>query len=104
MSDISKIINNSIKSVINESDETVEAIKKGAKRAVETIKSKAKEIQDDMSTGKAAEIVYDKLHPEKPDVAFELAKKLNKVNRELAAEKNLGIGEHLTKAGTKSSC
>ncbi len=109
MSNISKIIDKSVKNVISESDDTAEAIKTGVKKAAEAIKGKSKEIYNDLATGKAGQIVYDKLHPEKPDIALELGKKLGKVNRELAAERqalaaerNLGVGEHLTRAGKKA--
>ncbi len=43
--------------------------------------------------------LYDKLHPEKPDLAFETMKKLAKKNREL---QNMGVGDHLAKAGEKA--
>jgi hypothetical protein len=43
--------------------------------------------------------LYDKLHPEKPDLAFETVKKLAKKNREL---QNMGVGDHLAKAGEKA--
>ncbi len=82
MSDISKIINDSIASVVSEG-------------VVDKVKEKYKEVIDDMASGKAAEIVYDKLHPEKTDVGFEMAKKLAKVQ-------NMGVGEHLAKAGKKA--
>ena len=66
MSDISKIINDSIASVVSEG-------------AIDKVKEKYKEVIDDMASGKAAEIVYDKLHPEKTDVDFEMSKKLANV-------------------------
>jgi hypothetical protein len=86
MSDISKIISDSISSVVSEG-------------VVDKIKEKAKEISDDMASGKAAEIVYDKLHPEKTDVGFEMAKKLAKMRQ---AHEDMGVGEHLSKAGKKA--
>lgn len=43
--------------------------------------------------------LYDKLHPEKPDLAFETVKKLAKKNREL---QSMGVGAHLAKAGEKA--
>jgi hypothetical protein len=101
MSDISKIINDSIASVVSEG-------------VVDKVKEKYKEVIDDMASGKAAEIVYDKLHPEKTDVGFEMAKKLAKVRQEHGFEmakklakvrqehENMGVGEHLAKAGKKA--
>ena len=86
MSDISKIINDSIASVVSEG-------------VVDKVKEKYKEVIDDMANDKAAEIVYDKLHPEKTDVSFEMAKKLAKVRQE---HENMGVGEHLAKAGKKA--
>ena len=47
--------------------------------------------------------LYDKLHPEKPDVAFETVKKLGKKLRdERAAAEGMGVKEHLAKAGQKA--
>jgi hypothetical protein len=101
MSDISKIINDSIASVVSEG-------------VVDKVKEKYKEVIDDMASGKAAKIVYDKLHPEKTDVGFEMAKKLAKVRQEHGFEmakklakvrqehENMGVGEHLAKAGKKA--
>jgi len=86
MSDISKIINDSITSVVNEG-------------AVDKVKEKYKEVIDDLASGKAAGIVYDKLHPEKTDVGFEMAKRLAKVRQ---AQEDMGVGEHLAKAGKKA--
>lgn len=101
MSDISKIINDSIASVVSEGAihklATVDAIADSG--VMGDIKKKIKEIKDDMASGKAAEIVYDKLHPEKTDVGFEMAKKLAKVRQE---HENMGVGEHLAKAGKKA--
>jgi len=86
MSDISKIINDSISNVVSEG-----IIDKGKELYKQTI--------DDMSSGKAAEIVYDKIHPEKTDIGFEMAKKIAKVRK---AQEDMGTGEHLTKAGKKA--
>lgn len=90
MSDIAKIINESIQSIINE-ESFVEKGKRIYKQAI-----------DDMSHGRAAEIIYDKTHPEKRDAALELAKKLSKKTAALEAEKNIGVQEHLTRAGKKT--
>jgi hypothetical protein len=43
--------------------------------------------------------LYDKLNPEKPDLAFETVKKLAKKNQEL---QGMGVKEHLAKAGKKA--
>lgn len=43
--------------------------------------------------------LYDKLNPEKPDLAFETVKKLAKKNQEL---QGMGVGAHLAKAGKKA--
>jgi hypothetical protein len=86
MSNISKIINDSITSVVNEG-------------VVDKIKEKAKEVIDDMGSGKAAEIVYDKLHPEKTDIGYEMAKKLAKMRQ---AQEDMPASEHLAKAGKKA--
>ncbi len=68
-----------------------------------------KQAIDDMASGKAAEIVYDKIHPEKPDMTLEMAKrlgrtvqKLKQTEEELRREKELGVGEHLARAGKKA--
>ena len=101
MSDISKIINDSIASVVSEGAihklAAVDAIADSG--VMGDIKKKIKEIKDDMASGKAAEIVYDKLHPEKTDVGFEMAKKLAKMRQ---AHEDMGVGEHLSKAGKKA--
>jgi hypothetical protein len=47
--------------------------------------------------------LYDKLHPEKPDLAFETVKKLGKkLKDERAAAEGMGVKEHLAKAGQKA--
>ena len=112
MSDISKIINDSIASVVSEGAiHKLAAVNAIANSGVMgDIKKKIKEIKDDMASGKAAEIVYDKLHPEKTDVGFEVAKALAKVRQEHEKElakvrqehENMGVGEHLAKAGKKA--
>jgi len=116
MSSLDRIINESIQKVISENESIV-------KKTVEGAKKFWRQAQDDMSRGRAAEIVYDKLHPEKPDLAYEVVKKLAKQNAELAQQKaelvqqkaelaqqkgelaqaeNMGVREHLTKAGQKA--
>ena len=82
MSDIAKLIDDSIAAVMNEG-----------------VVDKAKEVISDLKSGKAAEIVYDKLNPDKPDFKFETIKKLAKKNREL---EGMGAKEHLAKAGEKA--
>lgn len=97
MSSLDRIINESIQKVISENEN--ESI---VKKTVEGAKKFWRQAQDDMSRGRAAEIVYDKLHPEKPDPAYEVVKKLAKQNAKLAQAENMGVGEHLTKAGQKA--
>jgi len=47
--------------------------------------------------------LYDALHPEKPDLAFETVKKLGKkLREERAAAADMGVKEHLAKAGQKA--
>ena len=95
MSSLDRIINESIQKVISENESIV-------KKTVEGAKKFWRQAQDDMSRGRAAEIVYDKLHPEKPDLAYEVVKKLAKQNAKLAQAENMGVREHLTKAGQKA--
>jgi len=95
MSSLDRIINESIQKVISENESIVKKTAEGAKKFW-------RQAQDDMSRGRAAEIVYDKLHPEKPDLAYEVVKKLAKQNAKLAQAENMGVREHLTKAGQKA--
>jgi len=97
MSSLDRIINESIQKVISENEN--ESI---VKKTVEGAKKFWRQAQDDMSRDRAAEIVYDKLHPEKPDLAYEVVKKLAKQNAKLAQAENMGVREHLTKAGQKA--
>jgi len=84
--DVNKIITESIAEV------TGEVIEEGV---LDTTKK--------LLTGGIGEKVYDTLHPEKPDLAFETVKKLGKkLREERAAAENMGVKEHLAKAGQKA--
>ena len=111
--EIKKLINESIASVIAEpvtvtetiaekAEEVGDKLHAGAVATGKGLKKFWKQSQDDMSKGKAAEIVYDKLHPEKEDVNFKLAKGLAKVSKEKRDLENMGVGAHLAKAGKKA--
>jgi len=82
MSDIAKLIDETIESVMTEAEVVTED-------KLEVMK------------GWYGNKLYDKLHPDedKPDLKFETIKKLAKKNREL---EGMGVKEHLAKAGTKA--
>ena len=104
MSHVAKIINESIQKVIGEADQNdKETIIDAAKKAWKN------QIRDDVSRGRAAEEVFDakerlkkKIFGGATDEKFELAKKLAQVNAKVAKAENMGVGEHLTKAGEKA--
>lgn len=111
MSDISKIINNSIQRVINED----------AKEAADTLAALGKNAKDyydqsidSLSKGELGGMIADKKEELKAkvlgkiaklaggstaDEKLEMAKKLAKVRQE---HENMGVGEHLAKAGKKA--
>lgn len=111
MSDISKIINNSIQRVINEdAKEAVDALGALGKNAKEYYDQSI----DSLSKGELGEMIADKKEELKAkvlgkiakavggstaDEKFEMAKKLAKFRQE---HENMGVGEHLAKAGKKA--
>jgi len=102
--DVNKIIAESIaETVVSEADQNDKEL------VIDASKKVWNQIQDDMSRGRAAEEVFDakerlkkKIFGDATDEKFELAKKLARANARAAKAENMGIGEHLTKAGEKA--